>query len=291
MFYSYYFIDLLQQQDDVPLSFPVISRWCQQVRCPARRAAARAPVKVVVSRAQRVKPTGPRSSWCSGPTAWKKPWGRSSNRLRKVKRTEVKPFSSHCAVGIILFTSLVCKTWACSSLMSSFQWWTNRTDTRRSRGCRPRPPSKEKTARSWKMLSHVSVPLVWGLWSEVTHFKTFAKTYISVFKTQTTLSLKVWRWLVRSRIGHNLADFILSKEPLNQTSFDDIYIRPIFTFYLPIMPLSRSRKLKSHLPHRPGETRNSQHCHLQWGHCVSPCRLSFTYQLPLNDDSWINVMY
>uniref|UniRef100_A0A673C1X9 Diacylglycerol kinase n=1 Tax=Sphaeramia orbicularis TaxID=375764 RepID=A0A673C1X9_9TELE len=33
----------------------------------------------------------------------------------------------------------------CSSLMSSFQWWTSRTDTRRFRGCRLHPPSKGKT--------------------------------------------------------------------------------------------------------------------------------------------------
>lgn len=34
------------------------------------------------------------------------------------------------------------------SMTSSFQWWTSRTGTRRSRGCRPLPPSKEKTVRS-----------------------------------------------------------------------------------------------------------------------------------------------
>lgn len=60
-------------------------RWCQQAQCPANRAAAWVPVKLVASRVQRVKRTGPRSSWCSGPTAWRKLCGRSLNRLRKVR--------------------------------------------------------------------------------------------------------------------------------------------------------------------------------------------------------------
>lgn len=69
------------------------TRWCQQVLCPARKAVDRAQVRVAGSRAQKAKHTGQKSSWCSGPTAWRKPWGRSSSRLRKVNEQPSDPSS------------------------------------------------------------------------------------------------------------------------------------------------------------------------------------------------------
>lgn len=155
------------------LSLPAAPRWCQQAQCPARRAATQAQVKVVASQVQRVKRTGPRSSLCSGPTAWRKPCGRSLSRLRKVRlsRWEKKPFYYVVVVGPwIKMTDVICP----------LQWWMSRTDTHRSRGCHPHPPSKGKTARSRRMLSHVSVPVSQQGWGDLLsgHFGKLGKKNI-----------------------------------------------------------------------------------------------------------------
>ncbi len=71
-------------------------------------------------------------------------------QAEKGKREEECGCAPHPAVWFLL----ICP------LMSSFQWWTSRTVTRRSRGCRPCPPSNGRTARSWRTLSHVRVSSV-----------------------------------------------------------------------------------------------------------------------------------